>query len=56
MDAPTAPDELTRTQKLDGEKHENLTNAKLHRLTEILAKGSAKKYFYRNLTGQTYGA
>ncbi|MEM6738038.1 MAG: hypothetical protein AAF620_18415 [Bacteroidota bacterium] len=43
-------------QKQDGKMHENLTDAKLHRLTEPFAKGSAKRYFYRYLTEQAYGA
>lgn len=32
------------------------TNAKLHRLTEPLAKGRSKEYFYGLLTGRAYGA
>lgn len=49
-------DGLTNAETGCRKMHENLTNAKLHRLTEPFAKGSANRYFYSYLTEQAYGA
>ena len=42
---PHRTNELTRTPKLDGKMHENLTNAKIHRLIELFAKVGETRYF-----------
>ena len=46
MAAPTAPDEQTNNNAETGRKmHENLTDAKIHRLTKVLAKVCRTGYF-----------
>ena len=41
----TQANELSRTQNQDGKMHENLTDAKIHRLTEVLAEVCGLRYF-----------
>ncbi len=57
MAAPTAPDEQTNTyaETRRRKMHENLTNAKIHKLIELFVKAGAIGYFYRYLRSPAYG-
>ncbi|MFY0601958.1 MAG: hypothetical protein JXR03_19950 [Cyclobacteriaceae bacterium] len=52
---PHRTNELTETENQNGEKHENLTDAKIHRLTEVLANVCWVGYFTDIYKCSAYG-
>lgn len=57
MTVPCAPDERTNTNAVTGcrNMHENLTNAKIHRLTEVFAKVGELRCFFDIYRCPAYG-